>query len=108
MNLSSESFATIIDSAFGQKLNSPYNPYATCLNFLIFSYIIPYVGLTGYVGASAKLEGTTSKRIRYIKFENISFTPSNVLDNYKASVRISIISFTPLWQSKLYLYSLKS
>lgn len=54
LNLSSESFATIIDSAFGKKLNPPFNPNANSVNFLIASYIVPYIGLIGHVGACAK------------------------------------------------------
>jgi len=28
----------------------PFDPYANDINFLLVSYLIPYVGLTGYVG----------------------------------------------------------
>ncbi|TQD74251.1 hypothetical protein C1H46_040212 [Malus baccata] len=44
-------------------LNPPFDPYANSINYLLASYIIPYVGLTGYVGASPKLQGATSKRL---------------------------------------------
>ncbi|KAK4855278.1 hypothetical protein QYF36_005653 [Acer negundo] len=33
------------------------------LNYLIASYLIPYVGLTGYVGANEKLESPVSRRL---------------------------------------------
>ncbi|XP_068333790.1 desiccation-related protein PCC13-62-like [Pyrus communis] len=63
LNLSAESFAHVFDSAFGSPLNPPFDPYANSINYLLASYLIPYVGLTGYVGASPKLQGATSKRL---------------------------------------------
>ncbi|KAM6544968.1 hypothetical protein CsatB_025704 [Cannabis sativa] len=63
LNLSSSSFANVIDNAFGRKLRPPFNPYKNSINFLIASYVIPYVGLTGYVGTNPNLNGTTSKRL---------------------------------------------
>ncbi|XP_062108845.1 ferritin-like catalase Nec2 [Humulus lupulus] len=63
LNLSSSSFARVIESAFGRKLRPPFNPYKNSLNFLIASYVIPYVGLTGYVGTNPNLSGTISKSL---------------------------------------------
>ncbi|XP_057951052.1 desiccation-related protein PCC13-62-like [Malania oleifera] len=63
LDLSIKSFATVINSAFGRSVEPPFNPYANTLSYLIASYAIPYVGLTGYVGASPKLQGATSKRL---------------------------------------------
>jgi hypothetical protein len=63
LNLSAASFATIMDHAFGKSLKPPFDPYASSLNFLIASYVVPYVGLTGYVGANSKLQGAVSKRL---------------------------------------------
>ncbi|KAL3505601.1 hypothetical protein ACH5RR_030983 [Cinchona calisaya] len=63
LNLSRESFATVINDAFGQTLKPPFDPYANEINYLIASYIIPYVGLTGYVGANPKLQSPTAKRL---------------------------------------------
>ncbi|KAK9287625.1 hypothetical protein L1049_016061 [Liquidambar formosana] len=62
LNLSAASFATVMDNAFGKPLVPPFDPYASGLNFLLASYVIPYVGLTGYVGANSKLESAISKR----------------------------------------------
>ncbi|KAL5158026.1 Desiccation-related protein PCC13-62 [Glycine soja] len=50
LDLSSASFAKLMDSAFEKPLVPPFDPYANSLNFIIASYVIPYVGLTGYVG----------------------------------------------------------
>ncbi|KAF3456394.1 hypothetical protein FNV43_RR01044 [Rhamnella rubrinervis] len=63
LNLSAATFAQVIDSAVGKKLNPPFDPYASGLHFLIASYLVPYVGLTGYVGANAKLQGPDSRRL---------------------------------------------
>lgn len=58
-----------MDIAFGRPLRPPFDPYASSLNFLIASYVIPYVGLTGYVGANPKLQGTSSKKVRSLNHE---------------------------------------
>ncbi|XVF66069.1 hypothetical protein PTKIN_Ptkin10aG0004600 [Pterospermum kingtungense] len=63
LDLSASSFAKVIDVAFGKPLKPPFDPYANSINYLIASYMIPYVGLTGYVGANPKLKGATSKRL---------------------------------------------
>ncbi|XP_028753569.1 desiccation-related protein PCC13-62-like [Neltuma alba] len=63
LNLSSEAFATIMDNAFGKPLNPPFDPYANSINYLLASYVIPYVGLTGYVGAAHLLQNETSKEL---------------------------------------------
>ncbi|KAF7806791.1 desiccation-related protein PCC13-62-like [Senna tora] len=63
LNLSKEAFAEVMDSAFGKPLNPPFDPYANTINYLLASYVIPYVGLTGYVGANPKLQHPTSKQL---------------------------------------------
>ncbi|WJZ86719.1 hypothetical protein VitviT2T_006153 [Vitis vinifera] len=63
LNLSAASFADVMNSAFGKPLNPPFDPYANGLNFLLASYVIPYVGLTGYVGTNPNLQGAASKRL---------------------------------------------
>ncbi|KAF7806790.1 desiccation-related protein PCC13-62-like [Senna tora] len=63
LNLSKEAFAEVMDSAFGKPLNPPFDPYANSINYLLASYVIPYVGLTGYVGANPKLQHPTSKQL---------------------------------------------
>ncbi|KAG0493037.1 hypothetical protein HPP92_006142 [Vanilla planifolia] len=61
LDLSPAKFAAIIDEAFGRSLNPPFDPYANEINYLIASYIIPYVGLTGYVGANPRLTSPIAK-----------------------------------------------
>ncbi|RYR12633.1 hypothetical protein Ahy_B04g070079 isoform C [Arachis hypogaea] len=63
-------FARIMDSAFGRRLYPPFDPYASEINYLLASYVIPYVGLTGYVGTNPQLQNTTSKRVRCTKSES--------------------------------------
>ncbi|XP_078156124.1 desiccation-related protein PCC13-62-like [Carex rostrata] len=63
LDISSGNFAKIMDMAFKRKLNPPFDPYANGLNYLLAAYVIPYVGLTGYVGANPKLQSPQAKRL---------------------------------------------
>ncbi|KAK7329593.1 hypothetical protein VNO77_23763 [Canavalia gladiata] len=63
LNLSSASFAEAVNSAFGKPLQPPFDPYANDVNYLLASYLIPYVGLTGYVGANPLLQNATSRKL---------------------------------------------
>jgi len=63
LDLSSSSFAKVMDSAVGRTLSPPFDPYANSINYLLASYLIPYVGLTGYVGANPKLQNSTSRKV---------------------------------------------
>ncbi|KAL1334978.1 hypothetical protein HN51_063923 [Arachis hypogaea] len=63
LNISKEAFAEIMDNAFGESLHPPFDPYANVINYLLASYVIPYVGLTGYVGTNPQLQNPTSKKL---------------------------------------------
>ncbi|GJX55647.1 hypothetical protein Tco_0285544 [Tanacetum coccineum] len=63
LNLSSGAFATMINNAFEKPLSPPFDPYANDINYLISCYIIPYVGLTGYVGTNPKLQSPGSLKL---------------------------------------------
>ncbi|KAH0464261.1 hypothetical protein IEQ34_007047 [Dendrobium chrysotoxum] len=63
LDLRAKNFATVIDNALGKALVPPFDPYANGLNYLLASYIIPYVGLTGYVGANPNLQSSVAKRL---------------------------------------------
>ncbi|KAJ4771858.1 Desiccation-related protein PCC13-62 [Rhynchospora pubera] len=63
LDISAENFAKIINDAMKRTLIPPFDPYANGLNFLLASYIIPYVGLTGYVGANPQLQSFEAKRL---------------------------------------------
>ncbi|CAK8531530.1 unnamed protein product [Lathyrus sativus] len=63
LDLSQSSFAKVIDKAFGRPLRPSFDPYANDINYLIASYLIPYVGLTGYVGANPLLQNASSRQL---------------------------------------------
>ncbi|KAF8387827.1 hypothetical protein HHK36_026488 [Tetracentron sinense] len=61
LDLRSEHFAKLFDKAFGFKLDPPFDPYVSTVNFLLASYAVPYVGLVAYVGTAPNLNGYVSK-----------------------------------------------
>ncbi|PIN23255.1 hypothetical protein CDL12_04021 [Handroanthus impetiginosus] len=63
LNISAASFANIMNNAFEKPLVPPFDPYANDINYLLASYVIPYVGLTGYVGANPELLSPTARRL---------------------------------------------
>ncbi|XP_024521274.1 desiccation-related protein PCC13-62-like [Selaginella moellendorffii] len=63
LDLSSANWAAFFDRALGGSLNPPFDVYANSLNFLLASYMIPYIGLTGYVGGNTNLQSSTAKRL---------------------------------------------
>merc|ERR1711915_870765 len=63
LDLSATHFARIINAALNTTLSPPFDPYANSVNYLLASYVVPYVGLTGYVGANAHLRSKTAKRL---------------------------------------------
>lgn len=63
LDLSAKQFSKVFDAAFGTKLNPPFDPYANSVNYLLTSYLVPYVGLTGYVGTNAYLRSKSAKRL---------------------------------------------
>ncbi|XP_020599058.1 desiccation-related protein PCC13-62, partial [Phalaenopsis equestris] len=63
LDLSAKSFARVFDDAVGRTLSPPFDPYANDVNYLLASYVIPYVGLTGYVGANPNLQSPVAKRL---------------------------------------------
>ncbi|KAL6503324.1 hypothetical protein OROGR_025247 [Orobanche gracilis] len=82
LNLSAATFATIMDNAFEKPPAPPFDPHADDINYLIASYVIPYVGLTGYLGANPKLQSRTVKKIRKIRYpsELSAFIPDKDMD----------------------------
>ncbi|KAK4483319.1 hypothetical protein RD792_010505 [Penstemon davidsonii] len=63
LNLSATSFASVMNNAFEKPLVPSFDPYANDINYLLASYVIPYVGLTGYVGANPKLQTPSSRKL---------------------------------------------
>ncbi|WCJ21360.1 Desiccation-related protein PCC13-62 [Euphorbia peplus] len=62
-DFSPQNFANFFDEAIGYKLNPPFDPYNNTINYLLASYVIPYVGLTGYVGTMPNLYHSVNKRL---------------------------------------------
>ncbi|XP_068659661.1 ferritin-like catalase Nec2 [Aristolochia californica] len=63
MDLSSSNFAKLFDEAVGQALQPPFDPYQNSLNYILACYVVPYVGLVGYVGTNQNIYGHRTKRI---------------------------------------------
>lgn len=63
IDLSRHNFANIFDQAVGYKLTPPFDPYSNTVNYLLASYVIPYVGLVGYVGTIPNLVNCTSRSL---------------------------------------------
>ncbi|XP_043720990.1 desiccation-related protein PCC13-62-like [Telopea speciosissima] len=63
LNLSAHNFAKLMDQAFEYPLIPPFDPYRNSLNFMLASYLIPYVGLTGYVGTNPFINGYKAKAL---------------------------------------------
>jgi hypothetical protein len=63
INLSAHNFARVMDEAFGHRVDPPFDPYINSLNFLLASYMIPYLGINGYVGANPIIDGYETKKV---------------------------------------------
>ncbi|KAF6134046.1 hypothetical protein GIB67_038337 [Kingdonia uniflora] len=63
MDLSAQRFAQWMDNAIGKPLQPPFNPYLNDINFLLGSYLLPYISLTYYVGANAYLNNTKARQL---------------------------------------------
>ncbi|TYG93712.1 hypothetical protein ES288_A11G132500v1 [Gossypium darwinii] len=63
LNISAGAFATLLDQEMNTTLSPPFNPYTNSLNYLLASYVIPYVGLVGYVGTIPNLVGRTNRAL---------------------------------------------
>lgn len=63
IDLSPRNFARVMDEALGICLDPPFDPYIDSLNFLLASYVIPYLGINGYVGTNPVVDGYESKKL---------------------------------------------
>lgn len=68
MNLSAAAFATVFNNALNTTLDPPFDPYASTIAYMMACYVIPYVGLVGYVGANPQIEGYVIKRVGLLPF----------------------------------------
>ncbi|KAI8555705.1 hypothetical protein RHMOL_Rhmol05G0195300 [Rhododendron molle] len=63
LDVSPKNFAKLFDEAFGYELDPPFDPYRDSLSYMLSCYVIPYMGLVGYVGANPLLNGYQTKRL---------------------------------------------
>ncbi|KAL2610092.1 hypothetical protein R1flu_028665 [Riccia fluitans] len=63
LDISKATWAKIVDTALNTTLEPQFDPYANSINYMLASYAIPYVGLTGYVGANPQLVGKAAKKL---------------------------------------------
>lgn len=59
-----------MNEAFGYELDPPFSPYRDPLSYMLGAYMVPYVGLLGYVGANPFLTGYYSKRVRIYRLNS--------------------------------------
>ncbi|XP_022758022.1 desiccation-related protein PCC13-62-like [Durio zibethinus] len=63
LNLTVQAFTEVVNLATNTTLSPPFDPYANSLNFLLASYVIPYVGLVGYVGTIPNLVSSNNRAL---------------------------------------------
>ncbi|GFY90559.1 hypothetical protein Acr_07g0007560 [Actinidia rufa] len=63
LNLSTQNFAKLFDGAFERELVPPFDPYRDSLSYMLGSYVIPYMGLVGYVGTNPRIIGYKTKQL---------------------------------------------
>ncbi|KAE8662624.1 Desiccation-related protein PCC13-62 [Hibiscus syriacus] len=63
IDIRSENIAKIFDEAMGCCLDPPFDPYEDSIKYLLASYVIPYVGLNGYVGMIPCLQKFETKKL---------------------------------------------
>ncbi|XP_060169191.1 ferritin-like catalase Nec2 [Lycium barbarum] len=63
LDLSAKNFEKLFDEAFRHKLIPPFDPYRDSLSYMLSCYVIPYVGLVGYVGTNPNINGYETKRL---------------------------------------------
>lgn len=68
IDLSQRNFAKLFDEALGYSLEPPFDPYYSTTNYLLASYVIPYMGMVGYVGANPNINGYVAKRVIVIYY----------------------------------------
>ncbi|CAL5094917.1 unnamed protein product [Urochloa decumbens] len=64
IDLGADRFAMIMDDAMGIRLDPPFDPYNSTVNFLLASYIFPHVTAAATMSISSSLMGFVSKRLQ--------------------------------------------
>ncbi|XP_057859063.2 ferritin-like catalase Nec2 isoform X2 [Cryptomeria japonica] len=63
LDLRAETWAKFFDEAVGFRLNPPFDPYANSVNYVLAMYVVPYMGLTAYVGSNPNITSQAGKRL---------------------------------------------
>jgi hypothetical protein len=69
LDVSKKTWAKLFDKVIGKELKPPFDPYCNGLNYIISAYTIPYVGLTGYVGANPLLLSKEAKKVNHKNYK---------------------------------------
>nr|CAB3460241.1 unnamed protein product [Digitaria exilis] len=64
IDLAADRFAMVMDDAMGARLDPPFDPYASTVNFLLASYLFPHITASATMGISSSLMGFVSKRLQ--------------------------------------------
>ncbi|PAN17302.1 hypothetical protein PAHAL_3G120000 [Panicum hallii] len=64
IDLGADRFAMVMDDAMGARLNPPFDPYNSTVNFLLASYVFPHITAAATMGISSSLMGFVSKRLQ--------------------------------------------
>ncbi|CAN6331432.1 unnamed protein product [Urochloa humidicola] len=64
IDLGTDRFAMIMDDAMGARLDPPFDPYNSTVNFLLASYLFPHVTAAATMSISSSLMGFVSKRLQ--------------------------------------------
>ncbi|KAK8456566.1 hypothetical protein SEVIR_3G037901v4 [Setaria viridis] len=64
IDLGADRFAMVMDDAMGVRLDPPFDPYASSVNFLLASYVFPHITAAATMGISSSLMGFLSKRLQ--------------------------------------------
>ncbi|CAN6340647.1 unnamed protein product [Urochloa humidicola] len=64
IDLGADRFAMIMDDAMGARLDPPFDPYNSTVNFLLASYLFPHVTAAATMSISSSLMGFVSKRLQ--------------------------------------------
>ncbi|RLN28360.1 desiccation-related protein PCC13-62-like [Panicum miliaceum] len=64
IDLGADRFAMVMDDAMGARLDPPFDPYNSTVNFLLASYVFPHITAAATMGISSSLMGFVSKRLQ--------------------------------------------
>eukprot|EP00897_Mesotaenium_endlicherianum_P003870 jgi/Mesen1/3510/ME000197S02524 len=64
IDVSTNNWNSLVSKALGFNLSTPFNPYQDDIHFLIAAFVLPYVGLTAYVGTNPNLVTVPAKQLR--------------------------------------------